>query len=327
MRRRAVLSTLLAAAVSAGALLWLLSDEAVVAALGSALAAARPWHLGAALALVPVVQGLRAWRFALLLDGRLGPPGWPMYRIAARLTLFNFLLPLKLGELSFPLMMRRAFGTEIARSAGILILSRLLDVPVLAAILLLGAAALPDAAAALGWSRPALLAAGAAALVAPALGLALLAPLRRGLPALPPRLAGLLDRLLWGATMLRALPQRMLALALGLAIWGTHAVIAWLAASAVAEGLGFIRVMLAGAAANVAFALPVPVVAGLGPPQAAWAAALNLAGVAWDAAVVTALTCHAVLVVGVVAVGAATIVAPGRPRPATLEGGGRSVVP
>ena len=69
---------------------------------------------------------------------------------------------------------------------------------------------------------------------------------------------------------------------------------------------GKMLVTLAGAASYLAFAIPVPNVAGLGPPQAAWVAALNLAGVGWETAIVTALTAHAVLLVGPVMLGLAT---------------------
>ncbi len=44
------------------------------------------------------------------------------------------------------------------------------------------------------------------------------------------------------------------------------------------RGLNFFEVVLASAAANLAFALPVSGLAGRGPPQAAWAGALHLTG-------------------------------------------------
>ncbi|HET6522486.1 MAG TPA: lysylphosphatidylglycerol synthase transmembrane domain-containing protein [Geminicoccaceae bacterium] len=315
--RRRVLSTLLGVAVTAIVARWLLSDE-VVAAFVASLDDARPWHLAAALALVPVIQYLRAWRFALLQTGAFAPPDWRMCDVTARLMLFNFVLPFKLGELSFPVMLRRAFGTPFVQGAGILILARLLDAAVVGAVLLLSAAALLDPAT-LGWSRPALVAAGLAALAAPLLGTALLAAWR---PAVrPPRLAVLLDSLLLGFDMLRATPQRLLALALSCGVWGTHFVVGWLAASAVADGLRPLAVVMAGAASYLAFALPVPTVAGLGPPQAAWAWALSLTGVPWGPAVVTGLVCYGVLIVGAVALGLLSFVL--RPAAALLAAGRR----
>ena len=77
-----------------------------------------------------------------------------------------------------------------------------------------------------------------------------------------------------------------------------------------AEGLDFLEVMLASAAANLAFAMPVSGLAGLGPPQAAWAATLHLTGVAWSPAIVTALICHGVLLTGAIGLGVATVLVP-----------------
>jgi hypothetical protein len=62
--------------------------------------------------------------------------------------------------------------------------------------------------------------------------------------------------------------------------------------------------MLGAAAGNVAFALPVNGVAGIGPPQAAWVAATTRAGVPWDDAVVSALALHAVVLANALVCGA-----------------------
>lgn len=49
----------------------------------------------------------------------------------------NLLLPMRSGEASFPLLMRRWFGIELSRATGILVWLRLLDLHVLAAIAVL----------------------------------------------------------------------------------------------------------------------------------------------------------------------------------------------
>jgi hypothetical protein len=259
---------------------------------------------------VPVIQGLRAGRFSLLASGRAGWAFWTMYAITARLLLFNYLLPFKLGELSFPLMMKRALGTDYMRSAGVLILARLMDLCVVCAIFALGAALLIEPAAR-PWSLPALLLALAAALALPVIGIELLAPVAR-LSARLLRLAPWFDRLLWHEVLAHPRAQRTRALALTVAIWLTHATLAYAAATAVADGLGFFQIMLANASANLAFAIPVNGLAGVGPPQAAWATILHLAGVAWAPAIVTALICHGILLSGALVVGMTTFVLPGR---------------
>jgi hypothetical protein len=122
--------------------------------------------------------------------------------------------------------------------------------------------------------------------------------------------------LLWGATMLQAPAARASALTLTLAIWLAHAALGWLAASAVIGGISPVATTLATAASNLAFALPVPVIAGLGPPQAAWAAALALAGLPGPPTVATALASQAVILFGILALGLASVLArPAAPRP------------
>ena len=294
----------LAAAVS-GAVLWWLLAGIDRAALVAALGAASPWRLGVALLLVPLIQWLRAWRFELVLTGRPGLPSMVMVRVAVRLVLYNFLLPFKLGELSFPLMMKRAFGTEYTRSAGILVVARGFDAGIAAALLCLaGGGLLPEGVQ--GWSDPALIAAGAVLLVAPLALISALAPHRRA-AARAPRLEPIVRRVLWGATMLHAPAPRALAFVLTLAIWLAHATLGWLAASAVVASISPLATTLAAAASNLAFALPVPAIAGLGPPQAAWAAGLGLAGLPWQVTVVTALVNHAVILCGVLSLGFASL--------------------
>jgi uncharacterized membrane protein YbhN (UPF0104 family) len=304
---RRILLTLVALVVSAVALWWLLS-EAVIAAFAEALRRAHLWRLLAAWALVPVIQGLRACRFALLATGRPDTAFWTIYAITARLLLFNYLLPFKLGELSFLLMMKRAFGSHYLSSAGVLILARLMDLCVVCAIFALGAALLIDPVAR-PWNLGLLLAMGAAAVALPIIGVELLGPLRRlgaRLLWLPPRF----DRLLRDELLTHRRTERAQALLLTLAIWTTHAILAYVAATAVADGFDFFQIVLADLAANLAFAVPVSGLAGLGPPQAAWATVLHLSGVAWEPAIVTALVCHGVLLSGALLVGMTTFVLP-----------------
>jgi hypothetical protein len=61
--------------------------------------------------------------------------------------------------------------------------------------------------------------------------------------------------------------------------------------------------MLGAAAGNVAFALPINGIAGIGPSQAAWVAATSSVGVPWNDAVVSALALHAVVLANAVICG------------------------
>lgn len=295
-------STVLAIAISAIVLWWLLADgagEALIDALGRA--SLWPLALGGMIAIV--IQMIRAWRFAILATGSLAPPSWTMIGIATKLVLLNFLLPFKLGELGFLLMMKRAYGTPFSRGAGILVLCRLLDLGVVAAIILLTAAWLLDPVIH-GWSPALVSMVGLTALAAPLL-IADLLPWLRRLIGRWPRIAHLAGQMSHGASMMHPPRRRLPIAALTLSIWIAHAVIAWLAAIAVAADVGFLSMAMASAASNLAFALPISGVAGLGPPQAAWATMLHLAGNDWTPAITTALLCHGVLLITLSTFGAA----------------------
>ena len=91
---------------------------------------------------------------------------------------------------------------------------------------------------------------------------------------------------------------------LSLAIWLVLGLAAILVAGAVVATVSPAAAMLGAAAGNVAFALPINGIAGIGPPQAAWVAATTWAGVPWDDAVVSALALHAVVLTNALVLGA-----------------------
>lgn len=291
---RRLASTLLAIAVSAAVLWWLLTGG-ILNELVKALTKATFWPLALGGLFAIIIQMIRAWRFAILTTGSLALPSWTMIGIATKLVLFNFLLPFKLGELSFPLMMKRAYGTPLGEGAGILILCRLLDLGVVGAIILLTAAWLLDPMIH-GWSPVLVSTLGVIALMAPPLMTDCL-PWFRHLTARWPRIDHLADQISRGAVMARPLPQRLFIATLTLSIWIAHAVIAWLTAMAIGAGLSFLPMAMASASSNLAFALPISGVAGLGPPQAAWATMLHLAGHGWAPAITSALLCHGLLLI------------------------------
>lgn len=296
-----LVSAVLALGVSGLVLWWLLRDGAGQA-LADALATAHPGYLVLAACLAVFIQVIRAWRFAILADGKASLPSWTMIGIATRLILLNFLLPFKLGELGFPVMMKRSYGTPFAQGAGILILSRLLDFSVVSAILLLtGASLLAPDVIGLGSEMVALL--GFLLLLLPILLIGWL-PNLRAMAKPWPRLDHVAQQLSFGARMMSPAPFRSLVFGLTCLIWTNHALIAWLTASSIGAAIDFLPLAMASAASNLAFALPISGVAGLGPPQAAWATMLNLAGIAWTPAITTALLCHGLLLCTIVILGA-----------------------
>ncbi|MEQ8967140.1 MAG: lysylphosphatidylglycerol synthase domain-containing protein [Azospirillaceae bacterium] len=318
--RRTVASLTVSVAITAGALAWLV-HRGVFEAAGPALASADRVRLAGAFALVAVILGLRAWRFGLLLDGRPRLPGVKLIRVTAQLSALNFLLPFRLGELSFPVLARRSLGADLVDGAGVLLTARVLDLCVIAAILAVtGALLLPatgvPAQGALLWLG------GGLALAAP---FALVALGRRLAPVLGrlPRLGGLVLRLARGIGRLDGIGDRLLAVVLSWAIWLAFALLAWLAASAVVPATEPIWAMMAAAAGNLAFALPLNGVAGLGPAQAAWVAVMAIAGMPLATAALGALAVHAVALTGALALGALATVTGGRRDGPTAQDAGR----
>ncbi|HEX6141884.1 MAG TPA: lysylphosphatidylglycerol synthase transmembrane domain-containing protein [Geminicoccaceae bacterium] len=297
--RHPLLSTLVALLISGGVLYWLLQGASLDLIL-NAVERLPLWRVALALVLLGVVQWLRGWRFALLLSGSLRPPSGVMVRVTLHLLLFNFVLPFKLGEASFPVLMRRAFGTDFGHAVGHLLMVRAFDVMTVLGLMLLAAGSLP-AHLLPEPSAPVLLALGLLALSTPVAMVVLLDHLRDMSPAS----ASLMQRLTDGAAKARS-PRLLLALVgLSLLIWGTHMLIAWMVVAPIAPELSFAAIAMANAAVHFAFALPVPAVAGLGAPQAAWVAALTLTGASLATATTTALLTHGVVLLGVLLLGLA----------------------
>jgi hypothetical protein len=90
---------------------------------------------------------------------------------------------------------------------------------------------------------------------------------------------------------------------LSVGLWLVFGLAAVLVAGAAAATVSPAAAMLGAAAGNVAFALPINGIAGIGPSQAAWVAATTLVGVPWDDAVVSALALHAVVLINAIACG------------------------
>jgi hypothetical protein len=302
---RRVLSTLLAVAVTAGCLWFLLTPE-IVKSLGRLATEARPLPILAAFLLGALVQWLRAWRFAVLTTGRLELPDAALVRIAFQLNALNFILPFRLGELSYPVLMRRHYGSPLVHAAGVLLLARLFDLATVASILV-GAAA---------WLKldigvnHIVLASAAAALALTPFGLALAAPVLRGRAVRLPRIGDLATRATAGLAAIGDRRAALLAVALGFALWLAIGLAAALVAGAVVATVPPAAAVLGIMAGSVAFALPVNGIAGVGPAQAAWVLATTLAGVPFNDAVLSALAMHAVVLTNAVVTGGIATIPP-----------------
>lgn len=298
MRRRFLQAA--AALAVTGVCLGLLLRELDTAALRAIVdeLAVAPLMLGLVVALTaPFWRGAR---LAALLPAERRPGGGALTRLSAEVMLWNFLLPFKLGELSFPWLLHRRVGLPLHEAVALFLLVRVTDLCVVAGVLALGAASLPvvaerDAGAAL-------LILGTGAFLTP---LALIVAAGRWHDRLV-RTGGRLAKLVEGASHARGARARVRVMATTLGLWGSHVVIAMLALAASGIHAGLPATAAASAAGNLAFALPVSGVLGLGPQQVAFATTLEAADVDWTRAVAAALAVHGTVTVAAVAAGFAS---------------------
>jgi hypothetical protein len=236
-------------------------------------------------------------------------PDWVLVRVALQLNFLNFVLPFRLGELSYPMLMRRHYGYGLLHSAGVLLMARLFDLATVLSILLAAAAVLGLAD---GAGHVALVLASLGLALAP-FGLTLLGRVLRPWIMQVSRIGDVTAKLTAGLDAIGGRRAGLMAIVLGFAIWLLFGFAAILVAGAVTTTVSSAAAMLGAAAGNVAFALPINGIAGIGPAQAAWVAATTRAGVPWDDAVTSALALHAVVLTNAVVLGTiATIPGLGR---------------
>ena len=314
---RRLLSAVVALCITA-ICLWALLTPDILKALGRAAGQARPLPILVAFALVALVQWLRAWRFAVMTAGTATLPDMALVRIALQLNFLNFVLPFRLGELSYPVLMRHRYGHGLLHSAGVLLLARLFDLATVVSILL-GAAAVLGLA---GGAGNAVLALGAFGLGLAPFGLIALGRALQPWIARLPGVGGTAAKLTAGLDAIGERPIGLVAVVLGFAIWLLLALAAIMVAGAVTTTVPPAAAMLGASAGHVAFALPINGIAGIGPSQAAWVAATTRAGVPWDDAVISALALHAVVLTNAIVLGAvATIPELGRRFSASVDRG------
>jgi hypothetical protein len=112
---------------------------------------------------------------------------------------------------------------------------------------------------------------------------------------------------------LAARSTQLAAIGLSFVIWLAFGALATLAANAVAVIPPTVALMGA-SAGNIAFALPVNGIVGLGASQMAWVAVVSQAGVSWADAVISALAVYVVTFVGAILFGGVAMLIPSPPR-------------
>jgi uncharacterized protein (TIRG00374 family) len=236
---------------------------------------------------------LRGLRLALLLPaGRLGPGRSALVAAAAQAA--ALFLPLRLGELAFPWLLRRVAAWDAAAGVGTLLVARTLD------LVALGAWA--GAGVVLLWGLQSRLAITAAiAMLAPPLMLPLLvrAADRLALCLLAPRgvrgrrWVRRVRRLSQAVEEVKQHPRRLAAAALAsLAMWGLVWAYTWLLLLAMGFHWPPGKVVAGSAAASLANLIPINLIANLGTLEAGWTAAFHALGFSIEEAAASGLAAH-----------------------------------
>jgi hypothetical protein len=285
--KRAVV--VLLAILLTAATLWFMSRNVRTETIAATFANA-DWALaGVAFLVYGLVQWLRAWRFALLTTGSVSLPRAVFVSVAFRLNFLNFVIPFRIGELGYPVMMHREYGQAPAEAIGTLLLARVCDLAVVSALILGLAAWHGVMVTALGNNLAAI-----AACIALAAPFAFVLTLKHALGRvkLPAAYERYRAEFSVSARKASGLGMFTCVMVLTLASWLTFGVACIFAANSVSSAVPPLAAMFGAAAGNLAFALPVNGIAGLGSSQAAWVLAVTWAGCSLEAAVVTALSTY-----------------------------------
>ncbi|MBI5502174.1 MAG: flippase-like domain-containing protein [Deltaproteobacteria bacterium] len=208
----------------------------------------------------------------------------------------NRVLPLRTGELAFPVLVRRLSGAPFVQGLALVVLCRLLDLVFVVVSFLAALLAVPAARAAVGTTGTVLIAALLPVLLAAYLFLPPLAGFaaRRLAVRLAVRRPGWSERLTRAAGVLdevRRVSRRAFA---GAAVWTVlqwvpTAVACWCAVAALGVALGPAEVVVGSTLAVLASVVPLPGVGSFGTLEAGWTAGFVLVGVPAGAAVASAL--------------------------------------
>lgn len=311
---RVAMSVVVAAALTALVLAWGdVSPQAVLDTL--ARLTLSTWL--PAFGLHVVLYLLRAWRFALLMPAGVRLPAVPFLAVCGAHTLASFVLPAKLGEATFVLYAKQVCDVPASVGIAALVMSRLLDMAVLAAGFALACFALEASgsfpsvawfvplgiglavvAVAAFWltARSDLLARGAGA------ALRVLGVVRSGIGA---RLAVRIDAVALALREAGGEGRLMRAALVSVPIW----LVIFLFCAVLARALGLpATTTLAEATFGSSLAIltsliPVSAFANFGTLELGWVLGFGLLGVPKDLALATGLGLHAVQLVHIVGLG------------------------
>lgn len=276
-----------------------------VALLAAILAVARPttvwellrtsslWGLVPAAAVAAGALVMRGLRLVLLLPpGRIGP--WTATLVASAAQAAAWFVPVRIGELALPLLLRRTVGWGISSGVGTLLAARTFD------LASLGLWAGIAAVAVLGPLHPLAIAAAVCLVVPPLLlpvtlavtdRLAVRFLASRGVA--PRRWAHRVRRVRRAVETLRRWPFRLVgAAAASVLMWALLWALSWFLLGAMGYRWPAFHVVAGSAAASLANLLPFNLIGNFGTLETGWTVAFVGLGIAADTAAATGLACH-----------------------------------
>ena len=264
-------------------------------------------------------QLVRVARYRMMFRGDPRPPGLgDLCAVVSLHQVGNHILPARMGELTFPYLLRRSSGTPVERSLSILLTIRLQEVAVLAG-LFVGALAFvgPGMAghsgasplrlagagiavialvAAFEWMLPRMLGAASRWLSRPGSLARLVVPARWA-----ERLQGTLARLAQEAARPMRLGRRAALMGLTLLLWLSMFFLFHALMRMSGYDVTYLQTIVGSSFANFSQLLPINTFGSLGSLEAGWTLGFSLVRVPADGALATAVALH-VLVLGFLAV-------------------------
>lgn len=290
--RRPVLRVLLAAAITA-ALAALIAWAVPLRDVLRAFEPFDPVWLPALLASYALTFPCRAARFRAL--------GVPLgigdlTAVAFVHQFMNRVLPLRAGELAFPVLVKRLCGRSMVEGVTLVALGHLLDLALIALAFLAGLLALPQTREAVGPLGTTLVAAALPLLIAgylllPSLGGRLARRLAERWRAARPRWSARMERAAETLAAVRVVSRRAFASATlwTLLLWATTFASCWVTMAAMGMPVGPAAVVVGSTAAILASVIPIGGIGSFGTLEGGWAAGFVLVGVAPPEAVASAL--------------------------------------
>jgi hypothetical protein len=250
--------------------------------------------------------GFRALRITSLTKGKL--PVWPQAAHCAALHGFTtYMLPLRSGELTLPLILKSSSGMEIKTGLVVLLQARLLDVITIGGWLLV---------AVVFWSE--VLRAPLSGLLGVMGTLMLLSPLiLKGLSSWAASFEGLPRR--FGVSVLSIGMPGLEGIAWSICIWGALAGCFFCITRAIGISVGFGTIWLLIAIQLPLQLIPFQGLANAGNHEGGWVATLMLVGIAAEPALDAALLSHAVLMLYVLGIGTLALISAPFARPPETE--------